>query len=85
MSPFRHRNRQRTSGPSWPHRFVDAADVRSGLALAALQPNAQMGPALALTEASLRGARCALAGCGKPRQEPVHEAVTDSEGQPISP
>ena len=73
MSGFRHRNKRRTSGPSGPHRFVDPADVRSGLALAAMQPNAQMGPALAVTEASLRGARCAMAGCGKPREDPIHE------------
>lgn len=73
MSVFRHRNKRRTSGPSGPHRFVDPADVRSGLALAAMQPNAQMGPALAVTEASLRGARCAMAGCGRPRQDPIHE------------
>jgi hypothetical protein len=64
VSVFRHRNKRRTSGPSGPHRFVDPADVRSGLALAAMQPTAQMGPALAVTEASLRGALCRMAGCG---------------------
>ena len=85
MSVFRYRNKRRTSGPSGPHRFVDPADVRSGLALAAMQPNAQMGPALAVTEASLRGARCAMAGCGRPRQDPIHEPSDgmDPEGEPV--
>ena len=85
MSGFRHRNKRRTSGPSGPHRFVDPADVRSGLALAAMQPNAQMGPALAVTEASLRGARCAMAGCGRPRQDPIHEPSEgmDLEDEPV--
>jgi hypothetical protein len=73
VSLYRRRDKQPTSGPSGPHRFVNPSDVRSGLALAAMQPNAQMGPALAVTEASLRGARCALAGCEKPRQDPIHE------------
>ena len=73
MSVFRRRDKQPTSGPSGPHRFVDPADVRSALALAALQPNAQMCPALAVTDASVRGARCAMAGCGKPRQDLIHE------------
>ena len=78
VSVFRRRDKQPTSGPSGPHRFVDPADVRSGLALAAMQPNAQMGPALAVTAASLRDARCAMAGCGKPREDPIHEP---SEGR----
>jgi hypothetical protein len=73
MSRFGFRRKKPSSGPSGPHRFVDPADPRSGLALGALQPNLQMGPALALTDASLRIAHCAMRGCGKPRQDPIHE------------
>lgn len=73
MSVFRLRNKERSSGPSGPHRFVDPTDIRSGLALAATQPDLEMGPALAVMAASVRGARCAMAGCGKPRQDPIHE------------
>ena len=84
VSVFRHRNRQPTFGPSGPHRFVDPSDVRSALALAAMQPNAQMGPALAVTDASLRGKWCAMAGCRKPRQDPIHEP-SDDENRPTYP
>jgi hypothetical protein len=77
VSVFRRRDKQPTSGPSGPHRFVDPADVRSGLALAAMLPNAEMGPALAVTEASLR--------CGRPRPDPIHEPSEgmDLEDEPV--
>jgi hypothetical protein len=32
---------------------------------------------LAVTTATLRGTRCALAGCGKPREDPIHFAADD--------
>ena len=73
MSPLRLRSKERSSGPSGPHRFVEPADPRSGLALGATQASLQIGPALAITDASLRVKRCALAGCGKPREDPIHE------------
>ena len=66
MSGFRLRHKERPAGPSGPHRFVDPADVRAGLALGATQPNLQIGPALAVTDASVRAARCAMPGCGCP-------------------
>jgi hypothetical protein len=80
VSLFRHRNKGRTTGPSGPHRFVGPSDVRSALALAAMQPNAQMGPALAVTDASLRDARCRMAGCGKSREDPIHQPSDEAAG-----
>ena len=74
MAPLRLRSKERSSGPTGPHRFVDPADPRSGLALGSTQASLQIGPALAITNASLRVARCALAGCGKLREDPIHEA-----------
>lgn len=32
---------------------------------------------LAVTTGFLRATRCALPGCGKPRQDPIHAAVED--------
>jgi hypothetical protein len=72
MSVFGH-TKTRGPGPSGPHRFVEPDDARAGLALGALQPNLQLGPALAVTDASLREARCAMQGCGKVREDPIHD------------
>ena len=67
------RNKERPAGPNGPHRFVEPSDARSGLALSASRLSLQMGPALAVTDASVRDARCAMVGCGRPRQDPIHE------------
>ena len=67
------RRKGRPAGPSGPHRFVEPDDARAGLALGALQPNLQLGPALAVAEASVREARCAMQGCGKVREDPIHD------------
>ena len=61
------------AGPSGTHRFVEPDDPRSGLALGAAQASLQVGPAIALADASLREVRCARPGCAKPRQDPIHE------------
>ncbi len=72
MSVF-GRKKERTTGPSGRHRFVEPDDARAGLALGALQPNLQLSPLLAVTEASVREARCAMKGCGKEREDPIHD------------
>ncbi len=69
------RDKKRTAGPSGPHRFVEPDDNRLGLALSVGRtPGQQMGPALAITDASVRvhGARCSMAGCGKAREDAIH-------------
>lgn len=73
MSWFKRRDKPPTTGPSGPHRFAEPADSRSGLAVSASQPNLQMGPAMAVAEASLRPALCAMGGCGKPLEDAIHQ------------
>jgi hypothetical protein len=68
----------RSMGPSGPHPFVRPDDSRLGLALSAAgTPGLQMGSRLALADASVRApeARCALGGCGKLREDPIHRPV----------
>ncbi len=69
------RGSKRAAGPSGPHRFVEPDDPRSGLAPGASQASLQLGPAIALADATLRKVRCALPGCSKPRQDPIHEVA----------
>ncbi len=57
------RNTQRSAGPSGPHRFVEPDDNRLGLALGATRPTLQMGPALAVTDASLTGVNLPAMTC----------------------
>ena len=67
---------RRRSGASGAHRFVEPEDSRSGLALSSSHsPSLQMGPAMAVTGASMRDRLCAAPGCGKPRLDAIHEPV----------
>lgn len=66
---------------SGTHDFVTPPDGRSGLALGASQAGAQMTTPMAVASASLDDARCALTGCGKPRRDPIHWPVDESEGR----
>lgn len=66
------RDKARTAVTSGPHPFVPPDDSRLGLAMAASQPELQMGPGLAVANASLRGGRCAMAGCGRGRDDAIH-------------
>ena len=71
MSLLRRSSRT-VPGPSGPHPFVEPEDVRSYLALSATQPGAQMTSSFAVAGASVRPTHCALAGCGKSREDPIH-------------
>jgi len=66
-------NKKRSLGPRGKHQFVAPSDPRSGLAVAGVQAGLQQAPTLAVTSASLREARCAMKGCGKARQDAIHE------------
>ena len=57
---------------SGPHDFVSPTDARSGLALGSFREDVPMAAAFAVAAASLRTAHCALPGCGKPREDPIH-------------
>lgn len=72
------RSRKRTGGPTSPHRFIEPGDPRMGLAVAGVQPGLQQAPVLAVTDAMSRGAKCAMKGCGLPRDHTIHEAATET-------
>lgn len=67
------RNQGRSTGPSAKHRFVEPGDPRSGLGVASVQTGLQQALALAVTDASIRIARCAMRGCGRSRRDAIHE------------
>lgn len=60
------------SNPTETHEFVESEDSRSGLAVSAVQGDFQMVSPGAVAAATMRPARCALPGCGKPREDPIH-------------
>ena len=66
------RSSETGSGPSGPHHFVDADNVRLGLALLSSQPNYAMVSPASVANASVWASRCAVSGCGKPREDPIH-------------
>ena len=69
------RRDERLGGTSGPHRFVEPDDNRLGLAMSAARaPGTGWGGSLAMTDATVRsgGARCAMAGCGRLREDPLH-------------
>jgi hypothetical protein len=57
---------------SGPHGFIEPRDARSALALGSVQGGLQMASSLAVADASLCESHCALSGCGKPREDPIH-------------
>jgi hypothetical protein len=82
--------------PSGQHRFVQAEveeeDVRPALALYSTRDSQNVSQ-IAVANASLRAFGCALSGCGRPREDPIHwlsepeaetspgELLTDSESE----
>ena len=62
---------------SGPHGFVEPPDPRLGLALGAGQSAGRGGPGSSIGSALIAGVstwpvRCALTGCGKEREDPIH-------------
>ncbi len=69
------RRRLRTQvNTSGPHPFVEPPDSRLGLAIGAGQSASQLQSAASalVAGATVRPARCALPGCGKLRDDPIH-------------
>ncbi len=60
-------------GPSVKHAFVQGADERSALALGSANWDLQQAAPLAMTTATLMDRGCAYPGCGKLRDDPIHE------------
>jgi hypothetical protein len=78
---------ERPGGTSGPHRFVEPEDSRLGLAMSAARaPGSGWAPSVAMTDASVRAgdARCALPGCGRRHDDPIHlppdEGPADGHG-----
>ncbi|MGD0862640.1 MAG: hypothetical protein ABSA21_07745 [Candidatus Limnocylindrales bacterium] len=65
------RSSKSDQGPSGPHHFVEAENVRPALALTSTGVY-QMVSEATVANASLRASRCAVSGCGKPREDPIH-------------
>jgi hypothetical protein len=63
----------RNAGSSAKHAFVKRRDERSALALGAVHLDLNQVGVLALVDASLREHPCALPGCGKPKDDPIHD------------
>ena len=73
--PAATRTTERLGGTSGPHRFVEPEDNRLGLAMSAARaPGSGWGRSVAMTDATVRArdARCAMPGCGRPREDPLH-------------
>lgn len=58
--------------PHEAHRFVEPEETRAALSVSAVQPDFQMVSQMAVANASLRDALCALPGCGNLRDDPIH-------------
>lgn len=56
------------------HAFVQPEDTRSGDAMLSqrLPSTMQMVAPIAVAGASIRVGHCAVPGCGKPREDPIH-------------
>ncbi len=69
---FRRRSRP-VATASMKHRFVDREDNRIALSLTAANPDYSQVASIAMTESTLREYPCRLPGCGKPKDDPIHE------------
>jgi hypothetical protein len=72
-------------GAGGPHDFVEPGDTRSGLAVGARQRDLQMAAQVAVADASLRTAYCALPAGGRPGGDSIHwprEDAQPSGGEP---
>ena len=61
-------------GPSAKHKFVSREEDRGGLAwLGANLVDFQQQSQIAVAASTLRKSVCQLPGCGKPKDDPIHE------------
>lgn len=78
MAALRSNSRPRSGGPREPHAFRETNDP--GVGAVAAGGDFRFGAdvhAVAATAGFLRGTRCAFPGCGKPREDPIHDPVED--------
>jgi hypothetical protein len=61
-------------GPSAKHKFVDREDNRMGLAwLGANLADFQQQSQIAVAASTLRKSVCQMPGCGKPKDDAIHD------------
>ena len=66
------------SDPNRPHPFRDTDDAGlAAFASGGAQWQGNQTNSIAVTTGFLRATRCALPGCGKPRQDVIHGPVED--------
>lgn len=63
-----------TPAANVPHRFVEPPDPRAGLAASAAHAQVGQASQVSLADASLREIRCAVPGCGRARDDEIHQA-----------
>lgn len=64
--------------PARPHAFSETNDPGVGaFASGGATASGSQVTMIATTTSSLRATRCALEGCGRPRQDPIHAAEED--------
>lgn len=72
-APWSHKE-QRPVHPNEPHEFRPVRDAGMGTGLASLGSREGGGPSpIAMTSRYLRMSACAVPGCGKDRDDPIHE------------
>ena len=73
--PWQRAKTKATTDPGRPHAFVETSDSGIGAMAAGSGMSGRSGgeTQLAVTAAVLRATRCGLPGCGKAREDPIHE------------
>jgi len=68
----------KSGGPREPHAFRETVDP--GIGAVAAGGDFRFGAdvhAVAATSGFLRSTRCAFPGCGRPREDPIHDPVDE--------
>jgi hypothetical protein len=55
------------------HRFVEPEDSRVALSMTAVNPDYAQVASITVATATLREYPCALPGCSRPKDDPIHE------------
>jgi hypothetical protein len=67
------RKAEQGPGPSAKHKFVGPEDNRIALMQTAFNPDFTQAAQLSMAGASLRKYPCQVSGCGKGREDPIHQ------------
>ena len=72
--PWQSKEKSQAADPRRPHAFLETNDAGVGAMSAGSGMSGRSGgeSQLAVTAAVLRATRCAVPGCGKSREDPIH-------------